>query len=152
MSSTVAWYCDTRQICLDKVAGTKFSRKNKNEVKVLSKTVAACYLFVVPKFMAVKKGFPENRGWTLLVSPYIDILVVEPVVWIRSAIWLHSSPHYPVIPYSRPQTPPSPSHSEKHNICLRTGGCSLVPSHEEKRSGEPSRVSWASARSCDSVT
>ena len=33
--------------------------------------------------------------------------------------------------YSRPQTPPS---------------------HEEKRSGEPSRISWASARFCDGVT
>ena len=26
------------------------------------------------------------------------------------------------------------------------GGCSLVPSHEEKRSGEPSQISWGSTR------
>ena len=26
------------------------------------------------------------------------------------------------------------------------------PSHEEKRSGEPSRISWASVRFCDNVT
>ena len=36
------------------------------------------------------------------------------------------------------------------------GDCSLVPrpppSHEEKRSGEPSRISWASGRFSDSVT
>ena len=34
-------------------------------------------------------------------------------------------------PQSRPQTPPS---------------------HKEKRSGEPSRISWASARFCNNVT
>ena len=29
---------------------------------------------------------------------------------------------------------------------------SALPSHEEKRSDEPGRITWASARFCDSVT
>ena len=49
--------------------------------------MAARYLFVVLRFMAVKKGFPENRGWTILVCPYMDMVVELPlVVWIRPAI------------------------------------------------------------------
>ena len=32
------------------------------------------------------------------------------------------------------------------------GGRSLVPSHEEKRSGKPSQISWGSTRFYDNVS
>ena len=38
-------------------------------------------------------------------------------------------------------------------VIVNMVACSLILiSHEKKRSGEPSQISWSSARFCDSVT
>ena len=142
----------TQQICLDKVAGTKFSLKYKNKLKYYQDygcLLSVCSFKIHGCF---RKVFLKTEVWTILVSPYMDMSVVElpPVVWIRPAIWLHSSPNHIV---SSPDPTLSPSQGEKLiNICPRTGDCSLVPSHEENWSGEPSQISWVSAHSCDNVT
>ena len=55
------------------------------------------------------------------------------------------------------KSPPPHTHTHTYTSVSVVGEtawctvCCLVPSPQEKRSGEPSQISWASARFCDTV-